>query len=188
MARIGGIGNPLTVGGGGGSVDWTDVSGDATANASAVFTLADPHRIHVATVSLTATEIVGNTAGKLAHASGVTVVAGEAGILYIVERMITQYTFVTAAYTGGGNTTVRYQTTAGSVNATQPLGATDSFGASNSVMAVTFMSGSPEGATSTASGLIGRGLSLNCTAQYTQPGTAAGTAVVTIEYRKVALS
>src|SRR5690348_17322908 len=85
------------------------ISGDATATAGGVLTLADPSKLYSVSKTLNATgasadgAIVGTSAGQLGHAAGVTLVAANATKAYVVERLIIYYTFATAAYTGGGN-------------------------------------------------------------------------------------
>lgn len=57
-------------------------------------------------VTQTAAQMIATTAGSLSHAQGLIVVpAAPTGFVNVLHRAIVSYTFATAAFTGGGNTT-----------------------------------------------------------------------------------
>jgi hypothetical protein len=119
--------------------------------------------------------IVGTSAGSLGHASGVTLVSGVANKIIIPVYCLINYTRVTASYTGGGNV----QIVMGSSALTGTVGNTNAFGAGASK----YFSLTPNTSQNTVA--ANTAVYLFDTSGYTQPGTAAGTAVVTLYYRLI---
>jgi hypothetical protein len=140
--------------------------------------LVGPERIYVATTNLGAAQIVGTSAGTLGHASGVEVVAAVLGKRISVVECAVHYTFDTAAYTAGGTVSLRYSAAPAAIISTTQAAAT-SFGSAAS-RSFGFAPAGYQGAVTTH---VGSAVSLTSGAAYTQPGTAAGTAVVTTYYR-----
>ena len=129
-------------------------------------------------VTLTATEIVGTSAGDLGHASGAVLVAGVSSA-YAMEFVsaVAIYDFDTAAYTGGGNdTTINIGSggaaLTGVVTSANLLGA-----AGDKIVVFNQLS------TAALPLSVGTGLSMNSVTAWTQPGTAAGVLRVQISYR-----
>lgn len=128
-----------------------------------------------ATKTLGAAEIVGSTAGTLGHADGVTLVTAVSGKHILPVDVVVVFTFATAAYTAGGNTYISH----GSVGTlTGSLTAGASFGRSSSGYWVYRPS-------SSAMTTTGKNLAIVADAAFTQPGTAASTAIVYTYYRLV---
>jgi hypothetical protein len=139
------------------------------------FDTADVGKVKTVKVTLTATEIVGNAAGDIGHASGATLVAAP-GAGYAIEFIsaLFVYDFATAAYTGGGDDVVVEYT--GSTNVTSAITSANLLGAAGDKILRL-------GAIATeVAPLVNTGLSLSGTA-YTQPGTAAGVLRCYITYR-----
>jgi hypothetical protein len=131
-----------------------------------------------ASVSITATEIVGNSAGDLNHANGVTLVAAVAGKIIVPIRVVVNYTYATAAYTGGGAFGVFYgSSSSGSLAGTSNVGSFI-FDAAASVIAII-------GLGSSGTAAVNTNLIFYAGTAFTQPGTAAGTAVITTYYRLI---
>lgn len=171
---------PTTIyetGGGGGSADFSALSGDGTATEEGVLTLADPHRVHKVTVTLTDAEIVGNTAGTVGHASGAELVAAVANRRIQPVSVTLEMNFDTAAYTGGGNSSVKYATSG--VAVTTASSGANTFGATLDRTTI-FAPTTAIGAVPSIG--IGEALMISATSAFTQPGTAAGTAAFTIYY------
>ena len=161
--------------------DGTDVisaalSGDVSAvSAAGSVTLANPQRtIEATTVNLTNTTIVGNSAGDLGHAAGVTLVAAVASKIIEPIAIVINFTFATAAYTDGGNVSAKYS---GGVDATGVCSAANSFGAAASKINVL----RPLSGLS----LVNTDLVLVAASAFTDPGTAVGTAAVKTYYRLI---
>lgn len=69
--------------------------------------VTDPLQMKLAINTLTAADMIATGAGQLSHANGLTMVAAApTGYVNVWHRTIVSYTFATAAFTGGGNTTV----------------------------------------------------------------------------------
>jgi hypothetical protein len=151
------------------------VSGDlASISAAGAVTLANPQKLQVATVNLTETTIVGNSAGDIGHAAGVTLVAAVASKVIVPIAISINYTYATAAYTAGGNLSAIY---VGGAAATGTVAAATSLGAgASNVNELRPVSGAA---------LVNTALALVSSAAFTQPGTAAGTATVTTYYRLI---
>lgn len=134
-----------------------------------------PLVIQYATVTLTATEIVGNSAGDIGHTAGAVLVAAPASgyILEFISATLS-YTFATAAYTGGADDLVVRQ---GTTAVSAPIAAADLLGDTASDIAyVNALAAADVKLTSAST------LNLASTA-WTQPGTAAGTLKVHVAYR-----
>lgn len=128
--------------------------------------------------TLTATEIVGTSAGDLGHANGAELVSA-VGSGYVLEfiRAIAIYDFATAAYTGGGNdTTINIGSggaaLTGVVTSANLLGA-----AGDKIVMFNPLS------TAALPLSVGTGISMNSVTAWTQPGTAAGVLRVQTSYR-----
>lgn len=134
------------------------------------------------TVSLTAAQIIATTAGSLSHAQGLIVVpAAPTGFVNVFERGIVSYTFSVAAYTGGGNTT--FNIGAGGAAITGLIATTTLWqNASNIIQMFVPLS--------TVAVPITKETSINLVtaSAVTNPGTAAGTAKVTVWYKQVAIA
>lgn len=128
--------------------------------------------------TIAAAAIVGNTAGTLGHASGVTLVAGVSSA-YVMEFVsaIAVYDFATAAYTGGGNDTT-INISGGGAAWTGVVTSANLIGAAGDKI-VTFQ---PLAAAALPLS-VGTGLSMNSVTAWTQPGTAAGVLRVNTSYR-----
>jgi hypothetical protein len=151
------------------------VSGDlASVSAAGAVTFANPQKLQVSTVNLTKALIVGTDAGDIGHAAGVTLVAAVASKIIEPIAIVINYTFDTAAYTAGGNISAIY---AGGAAATGICSAANSLGAAASnINVLRPLSGL---------GLVNTALALTAASGFTDPGTAAGTAVVKTYYRLI---
>lgn len=150
------------------------VSGDASLSSAGALTLASPQRLQSTTVALTPTTIVGNSAGDIAHAAGVTLVPAVTGKIIVVDSVHIAYTYSTDAYGDGGTLAAIYvggSACTGTVAAATSLGA----GASN-VNLLRPLSGAVLASTAVA---------LFASGAFSNAGTAAGTASVTTYYRLV---
>jgi len=129
-------------------------------------------------VTLTATEIVGTSAGDLGHASGAVLVAGVSSA-YAMELVsaVAIYDFSTAAYTGGGNDTTINIGSGGAI-LTGVVTSANLLGAAGDKI-VLFKPLS----TAALPLSVGTGLSMNSVTAWTQPGTAAGVLRVQVSYR-----
>lgn len=176
-----GIGNPQSSGGGAPAFDPSTLTGAVSYTALGVGTLTDPHALNVATVNFTASNIVGNTAGTLGHASGIAVVAAIPGKRILFREAALQFTWVGADYTGGGTVTLFY---------TGPMAISTGVTAGNSFASpanqncgwipVQF-NASASGATAA----VGVGVFIRSSAAFTQPGSAAGTGTLFFYYNIV---
>lgn len=132
--------------------------------------------IRTATITLSATEIVGTDAGDIAHSGGAVLVAAPgAGKLLEFVSAVCSYTYDTAAYTGGGDDCVIRQ---GTTAITAPIAKADLLGDTASDIAYV-------NALSAADVKLTANSSLNFFAgtAFTQPGTAAGTLKIFVTYR-----
>lgn len=135
----------------------------------------------MAVVSLTPAQIIATTAGSLSHAQGLIVVpAAPTGFVNVFERAIVSYTFGTAAYTGGGNTTFNI---GGGGAAITGLIATTTLWQNASSIIQMFVP------LSTVAVPITKETSINLVtaSAITNPGTAAGTVKVVVWYKQVAI-
>lgn len=137
--------------------------------------------VKVAEASLTATEIVGTSAGDLGHADGAEIVAapGTGYVLQFISAVLI-YDYDTAAYTGGGDDlVVQVGSTGAQVTHSAAIAAADLLGASGDKIAyVTALSASDQALSDNPN------ISLHSTA-FTQPGTAAGVLRVKVAYRVI---
>jgi len=131
-------------------------------------------------VTISAADIVGTAAGQLGHASGVVLVAdpGATKAIQFLDAIL-DYDYDTAAYTAGGNVTVNSN---GGSALTGVVSAANSLGAAADKI-VQFV---PLAATATNL-TANKGLNLVAASAFTQPGTAAGTVVVTVRYIEISL-
>ena len=153
-----------------GAVTTAKLADDAVTSAK-----LDEGVIQVATVELTATEIVGTDAGDIGHTAGAVLVAapGADKALEFISAVLS-YTFDTAAYTGGDDDNViRQGTTAVSAAI---AGADLLEDTEDDIAFVSALSAADLKLTKNST------LNLKGTA-LTQPGTAAGTLSVRIAYR-----
>lgn len=135
----------------------------------------------VAVVTQTAAQMILTTAGSLSHANGLIVVpAAPTGFVNTLERLTVSYTFNTAAFTGGGNTTVNI---GGGGAALTGLIATTSLWQSGSNVVYEFrpLTTVPTPMTTAQS------INLVTASAITQPGTAAGSAKIYCWFKQVAL-
>lgn len=144
-------------------------------------TVVDPQVVQLATVSLAAADLIDTAAGKLSHANGLIVVpAAPTGYVNVLHRAIVSYTFGTAAYTGGGNTT--FNIGAGGAALTGLIATTTLWQNASSIIQE-FVP------LSTVAFPITKETSINLktASAITNPGTAAGTAKVYAWYSQVAI-
>ena len=132
-------------------------------------------------VTLTATEIVGTSAGDLGHASGATLVAapGVGFALQFIQAVLI-YDYATAAYTGGGNDTF-IQNGASAIALSTVIASADMLGAAgDKIVQVMPLSASDQALTANTP------LTIKSTTAWTQPGTAAGVLRCNVLYRSIA--
>jgi hypothetical protein len=134
----------------------------------------DAGPLYTKTVSITATEIVGSAAGALNHADGVPLVDAVPG--YVIEpvTVTVNYTYSTAVYTDGGNTHVMY---VGAIAVSAATSMAVLWGNSSSTIRMLL----PDD----VARYVNLGLMLRCVTAITQPGTAAGSAVIKVTYRLI---
>ncbi len=143
----------------------------------------DPSRVYSATITLSADgtgatgAIVGTGTSSLGHANGITFVAGVTGKRIMLREGWCAFTFVTAAYTGGGTVSLRYSDTPANVISTTQTAAGTFLRVSNG-----YWSFAPVSVNNGASA-IGAGINLASGAAFTAGG--AGTASCTIYYSLV---
>jgi hypothetical protein len=143
--------------------------------------VTDPAQMNLATVSLTAADLIDTATGKLSHANGLIVVpAAPTGYVNVLHRAIVSFTYATAAYTGGGNTT--FNIGAGGAALTGLIATTTLWQNASSIIQE-FVP------LSTVAFPITKETSVNLktASAITNPGTAAGTAKVYAWYSQVAI-
>lgn len=146
-------------------------TGQATADLGGVFKVDG---LYMTSVAITATEIVGSAVGDIGSTNGVALVTAVAGKVILIDGVSINYTFATAAYTGGSAISARYQ---GGEDATGTTTEVESIGAAaNNIQLLRPLAGAA---------LVNTNVVLICTTPFTQPGTAAGTAVIRTFYRLV---
>lgn len=134
----------------------------------------DSSVIQTVEVELTATEIVGTTAGDIGSTGGAVLVAAEADVIHEFVSAVLIYDYDTAAYTGGGDDLAIRQ---GTTNVSAAIAGTDLLGDSaDDIAFVNALSAADIKLTANST------LNLKSTA-WTQPGTAAGVLRVRIAYR-----
>lgn len=152
---------------------WTRQGGAAT---------MDPQGLQFSQVNITAAAMIDTTAAiGMSSTNGLTLVAAPAtGFVLVWHRTIVSYTFATAAYTGGGNTTVNI---GGGGAALSGLIATTTLWQNASSIIQEFVPLSTVAFPVTKETAI----SLKTASAITNPGTAAGTAKVYTWYSVVAI-
>lgn len=157
------------------------INQDGTLNGSVIDDLSitpaklDPTTIQYAEVSISAADIVATAAGKLGHANGVVLVAGQTGKVIELVSATLIYDYAGAGYSDGGNITINQ--TGGSA-VTGVVSAANSLGA-NSDKIVVF---SPLAATATAY-TKNLGLNLVAATAFTKGSSATGVVRVKVAYR-----
>ena len=125
--------------------------------------------------TITSADITGTAAGQFGHASGVPLVAIPPGYVGQLIEAVAFYDYSTAAYGGGGNTTINE--TGGSA-ITGLISAANSFGAaSDKIVEWNKLSTAARNLTAAT------GWSLVSSGAFTQPGTAAGVIRYIVRYR-----
>lgn len=143
--------------------------------------LVDPQGIQLAVNNLVAADFIATGAGQLSHANGLTMVPAPAtGYVNVWHRTIVSYTFATAAFTGGGNTTVNI---GGGGAALSGLIATTTLWQNAASIIQEFVPLSTVAFPITKETAI----SLKTASAITNPGTAAGTAKIYTWYSVVAI-
>lgn len=121
--------------------------------------------------------IVGTGAGALGHAEGCELVAAVAGKFAHPLQWYMTHDFVTAAYTGGSSLLTRYNDIAADIMVPVAAGAALTAAEDRYVLAVRddqtiVLTASP----------VGAALQLSAASAFTNPGTAAGTATIVVQY------
>jgi len=131
-------------------------------------------------IDISSAKITSTAAGDFGHASGVPLVPDPGtGKMVELVSLVFKYTRDTASYTGGGNISVNLN---GSTAVTGVVSAADSLGNAASRLYL-FV---PLSAAATLH-VENKGLNLVAASAFTQPGTAAGTIRIIINYRIVTL-
>lgn len=135
-------------------------------------------KVYVIQGTITSANITGTAAGQLGHASGYELVeAGGAGEIVELVSCTLINEFDTAAYTGGGNTTVNIGSGGSALTGLVSSG----FVAAASDTIIQFVPLAATIITHTAN----RGINLVSASAPTQPGTAAGIFRYVVRYRRV---
>lgn len=131
-------------------------------------------------VDISAAQIVSTAAGNFGHADGVVLVPdpGEGKMVELVS-VVFKYTRATASYTAGGNITVNSR---GGAALTGVISAANSLG--NAASRLYLLVPLAESGTLFVEN---KGLNLETSAAFTNPGTAAGTIRVITNYRIINL-
>lgn len=148
---------------------------DGLVAATALGNAANTGQVLTVVTTLTATEIVGTSAGDIGHASGATLVAapGAGFVLELISALFV-YDFATAAYTGGaGDAVIAYESGAA---------ATSAITAANLLTAAGDKLLTLRPIATEVVPVANKALSLRGTA-YTNPGTAAGVLRCHVTYR-----
>lgn len=136
--------------------------------------------IQTASGQISKANIIGTSAGQLGHANGVVLVpATTAGKANVLLSAIVAMDFATAAYTGGGNTTINIS---GGGSALTGLVNTTTFIQAASDVIINLV---PLAATNNSYGAGANGLALVTTVAPTDPGTAAGVINWQVTYQTV---
>jgi hypothetical protein len=139
------------------------------------------NNVLIATGTISSANITGTSAGQFGHAQGVSLVAAPgAGKSLILMAATASYVFATAAYTGGGNTTVNIGSGGAALTG---LVSAANFAAAGANKPVQFYPLSTAGVALTAN----TSLNLVTVSAFTQPGTAAGVINYTVAYQIVTL-
>jgi len=151
---------------------WTRSGGSA---------LVDPTVVQLAINTLAPADIIATTAGALSHANGLIMVpAAPTGYVNVWHRTIVSYTFVTAAYTGGGNTTVNIG--AGGAALSGLIATTTLWQNASSIIQEFVPLSTVAFPITTATSI-----NLKSASAITNPGTAAGTVKIYTWYSQVAI-
>jgi hypothetical protein len=142
----------------------------------------DPQIVQMTLTPVTAAAMIDTTAGVgMSATNGLTIVAAApTGYVNVWHRTIVSYTFATAAYTGGGNTTVNIGAGGAAMSG---LIATTTLWQNASSIIQEFVPLSTVAFPITTATAI----SLKTASAITNPGTAAGTAKVYTWYSQVAI-
>jgi hypothetical protein len=128
-------------------------------------------------ISISSADIVGTSAGQFGHANGYPLVSAPgAGQMLELTECVVSYIYATAAYTGGGTTTLNW---AGGTAITGTLAAANFCGAAANKCNMI----PPLATGAIAMPIVPTGINLVVSSAFTQPGTAAGTVRVKIGYR-----
>jgi len=176
-----------TTDGAGGNVTLVPGAGTGTGATGTVITTGFGRTVstnvveYTAETTITATEIVGTSAGDVAHADGAILVAAP-GAGYILEFVsaVLFYNYDTAAYTGAGDDTViNVGPTGTQVAVSTSIAAADMWTkASDSMIQVNALAATDQ------VHVVNGGISLYAGSAPTQPGTAAGTVRIAVTYRR----
>lgn len=141
----------------------------------------DSALIRQATVTISAADIVATTAGKFGHAAGFPLVAdpGAGKVVELISAVV-YYKYDTAGYGVGGNTTININGGA----ALTGVVANSALCAATADKVNQFVPLSTAGNALT----VNKGLNLVTASAFTQPGTAAGTLKVFVNYRVLTLA
>lgn len=132
-------------------------------------------------VTQTAAQMIATTAGSLSHAQGLIVVpAAPTGFVNVLHRAIVSYTFATAAFTGGGNTT--FNIGLGGAALTGLIATTTLWQNASSIIQEFVPLSTVAFPVTTATSI-----NLVTASAITNPGTAAGTCKVYAWYSQVAI-
>ena len=144
--------------------------------------ITDPQLMQFIELDQTAAQMIATTTAALSDTTnGLTVVpAAAAGFVNILHKLVVSYTFKTAAFTGGGNTTVNI---GGGGAALTGLIATTSLWQSASSVIYEFKPLSTVATPMTTAAAI----SLKTASAITNPGTAAGSCKIYCWYSVVAI-
>lgn len=142
---------------------------------------ADPQIVQMALNTLAPADIIATGAGQLSSSNGLIMVpAAPAGFVNVWHRTIVSYTFGTAAYTGGGNTTVNIG--AGGAALSGLIATTTLWQNASSIIQEFVPLSTVAFPITTATSI-----NLKTASAITNPGTAAGTAKVYTWYSTVAI-
>lgn len=145
---------------------------------------ANISQVYTATATLNATNIVGSDSGDLNHAEGVLLVAAVSGKRIRLVDAVARYTRDTASYTGGGNTGFYYYDGSTQLQVSEVTTASSLINANSNAAVIFTPNDTSTSATASTIG-INQKLIMWAASAYTQPGTAAGTASVTVYYQLV---
>lgn len=141
----------------------------------------DPQGMQLVINTLAAADFIDTAAGKLSHANGLIMVpAAAAGYVNVWHRTIVSYTFATAAFTGGGNTTVNIG--AGGAALSGLIATTTLWQNASSIIQMFVPLSTVAFPITTATSI-----NLKTASAITNPGTAAGTAKIYTWYSVVAI-
>lgn len=158
------------------------VADDSITTAKLMANVVTPAKLDVTVMqygeyTISAADIVDTTAGKLGHANGQILLAGQ-GADTAIELLsaVLIYDRLTASYGGGGNVTVNWAS--GGAALTGLVSAANSIGAGgDKVVALPVLS------TVGYNLLVNTGLNLVAASAFTNPGTAAGVVRMKLAYR-----